>query len=139
MTKLSHSFSGALRTFSFWVANGTVGHPLLDDVDYSCIFEEPSALQRVYAIFANVIELDEEGRVLNAKWAERRAAHFILGYVKGTKEEPAFEDWEIDLHEPPPRSDPGLARTRHVQPEHDLRPTSVRRRGGTTAPRSTPV
>ena len=31
------SFSGALRTFSFWIANGTVGHPLLDGIDYSCI------------------------------------------------------------------------------------------------------
>jgi len=32
--KLSPEFSGALRTFSFWIANGSVGHPLLEGVDY---------------------------------------------------------------------------------------------------------
>lgn len=52
MKKLSNSFSGALRTFSFWIANGTVGFPLLEDIDYSCIFDEPSALEQAYAIFA---------------------------------------------------------------------------------------
>jgi hypothetical protein len=26
---LSPEFSGALRTFSFWIANGSVGYPLL--------------------------------------------------------------------------------------------------------------
>jgi hypothetical protein len=30
MQKLGNSFSAALRTFAFWVANGTVGHPLLE-------------------------------------------------------------------------------------------------------------
>lgn len=28
--KLSHSVSGAVRQFSYWIANGTVGHPLLE-------------------------------------------------------------------------------------------------------------
>ena len=66
MTKhLSPSFSGALRFFSFWVANGTVGYPLLKDVDdYRWILTEtPSFLEQVYAIFANVIELDDDGNV----------------------------------------------------------------------------
>ena len=74
MRKLSHSFCGALRTFSFWIANGTVGMPLLEGVDYTSIFSEPSALEMAYAIFANVVELDESGEVLNAKHAEHRAA-----------------------------------------------------------------
>lgn len=102
MPKLSPSFSGALRTFSFWVANRTLGAPLLEGVDYSCIFEEPSALEATYAIFANVIELDDDGKVLNAKWAEHRAAQFVLQYVTGKAAEPPFEDWECALHEPPP-------------------------------------
>ncbi|WP_183192586.1 DUF7677 family protein [Brevibacillus fluminis] len=67
MQKLSNSFSGALRAFSFWIANGTVGLPLLEGIDYSCIFNEPSALEQVYAIFANVIEMDDLGIVCNAK------------------------------------------------------------------------
>ena len=105
--KLSHSFSGALRTFSYWIANRTVGSPLLDGIDYSSVLsEEPSALEQVYAIFANVIELDDDGRVLNAKYAERRAAQWLRGYVDpGYKVEPSFEDWEVALHEPPPRHD----------------------------------
>lgn len=88
------------------MANGTVGYPLLNGVDYSCIFREPSALERAYAIFANVIELDESGTVLNAKYAERRAAQSILQYVTGKPAEPPLEDWETFLYEPPPLHDP---------------------------------
>jgi hypothetical protein len=99
MRKLSHSFSGALRTFSFWIANGTVGLPLLQDIDYSRIFEEPSALEQAYAIFANVIEMDDKGSVLNAKNAERRAAQYIRSYVDSSYHvEPEFEDWELSLY-----------------------------------------
>jgi hypothetical protein len=78
----------------------------LDGIDYSCIFQEPSALEQVYAIFANVLELDENGRVINAKHAERRAAQYILEYVAGKEAEPPFETWEVELHEPPSREDP---------------------------------
>lgn len=107
-TRLSHSFSGALRTFSFWVANGTLGLPVLEGIDYRFVLsEEPSALELVYAIFANVIEMDDEGTVLNAKHAERRAAQWLRSYVdRGYVVDPPFEDWEIYLHNPPPREDP---------------------------------
>jgi hypothetical protein len=94
-----------LRTFSYWVASRSVGQPLLDGVDYSCIFTEPSALEQVYAIFANVLEFDETGQVINAKHAERRAAQYILQYVTGRQVEPPFEDWEVCLYDPPPRVD----------------------------------
>jgi len=106
MPHLSNSVSGAIRTFSFWLANRTVGLPLLDGVDYSCIFQEPSALEQAYAIFANVLEFDEYGQVANAKHAERRAAQFILQYVTRRAVDPPFEDWEVALHAPPPRIDP---------------------------------
>jgi hypothetical protein len=33
-TQLSHGASGAIRRFAGWVARGTVGHPLLDDINY---------------------------------------------------------------------------------------------------------
>ncbi len=105
MRHLSNSFSGALRTFSFWIVNRTVGHPLLEGVDYSSIFREPSALETVYAIFANVIEMDENGTVVNAKYAERRAAQYILHYVTGQPVDPPFEKWELYLNVPPPRRD----------------------------------
>ncbi|NOU95680.1 hypothetical protein GC093_20980 [Paenibacillus sp. LMG 31456] len=99
MQKLSHSFSGALRTFSFWIANGTVGLPILEGIDYSCIFEEPNALEQAYAIFANVIEMDDDGKVCNPKYAEMRAALFIRSYVDSSyKVEPEFEGWEVALY-----------------------------------------
>jgi hypothetical protein len=45
--KLSQDFSGALRTFSFWIANGTVGHPLLEGIDYRPeMFASPSLMEQ---------------------------------------------------------------------------------------------
>jgi hypothetical protein len=99
VARLSKSVSGAIRRFSFWVANRTVGLPLLDGVDYSAIFDEPSALEQAYAIFVNALELDETGTVLNAKHAERRAAQFIRSYVDPAYTvDPPFEDWEVHLY-----------------------------------------
>jgi hypothetical protein len=82
MPRLSESVSHAIRQFSFWIANRSVGHPLLEGIDYSCIFEEPSALEQAHAIFANTLELDEGGLVQNERHAERRAAQFIRSYLQ---------------------------------------------------------
>src|SRR5258708_35265796 len=100
MPRVSHSVSGAIRTFSFWVANRTVGLPLLEGIDYSCIFVEPSALEQVYAIFVNVLEFDVDGNVTNAKHAEKRAAQWIKSYCTGKHDEvvPGFEFWELALY-----------------------------------------
>ncbi len=98
--KLSPSFSGALRTFSYWIASGTVGHPLLDEIDYRAVMvEEPSMLERAYAIFANVIELDEHGEVINAKHAEFRAAQYIRSYCDPSYVvDPPLKEWEVALY-----------------------------------------
>lgn len=99
MAKLSHSTSGAIRLFSFWLANRTAGLPLLEGIDYRCIFEEPSALEMTYAIFINVLELDDAGTVTNAKHAEHRAAQYIRSYVDAEYVvQPPFEDWEVALY-----------------------------------------
>ena len=106
MQKLSPSVSGTIRTFGFWLANGTVGHPLLEGVDYSCIFREPSALEITMAIFANVLRFDDAGNVLNAKYAEKRAAQWIRSYIdRGYVVDPPLEDWETYLYDPPPPRD----------------------------------
>ncbi len=56
--KRSHSISGTFRTFSYGVANGILGYPLLEGVDYRFILsEEPSTLEQVYAIVANVLKV----------------------------------------------------------------------------------
>jgi hypothetical protein len=106
MPKLGDSVSGAFRTFGFWLANGTVGIPLLEGIDYSCIFREPLALELTMAIYANVLRLDEAGQVLNPRAAERRAAQWIRSYVDRTdKVDPPFEDWEVALHQSPGLND----------------------------------
>ena len=96
--KLSNSFSGALRTFAYFFASGT--HYNLQGIDYLDLFgKEPSAIERVFAIYANVIELDQNGTVLNAKYAEKRATDYIRQYCdQNFNVEPEFEDWEIELH-----------------------------------------
>ena len=96
--KLSNSFSGALRTFAYFIASGT--HYNLQGIDYLDLFgKEPSAIELVFAIYANVIELDENGTVLNAKHAEKRATDYIRQYCdQNFKVEPEYEDWEIELY-----------------------------------------
>jgi hypothetical protein len=100
--KLSPEFSGALRTFGFWIANNSVDVPLLEGIDYrKAILEEPSLLEMALAIFANVIELDENGVPTNAKYAEHRAAQYIRAYCDPSYEiTPALEQWEMQLNLP---------------------------------------
>lgn len=108
MPRLSPSFRGALRTFSFWVANGSLGRTILEGIEYrSILVEEPSALEQLYAIFSNVIELDEMGTVLNAKQAERRAAQWLRSYIDPAYVvTPELAGWEVELHDGPPPVDP---------------------------------
>ena len=104
---ISDSFSGALRTFAYFMASGT--HYNLEGIDYLSLYgNEPSAIEQVFAIYANVIMIDENGQVLNAKYAEERATDYLKSYCDPTfKVTPAYEDWEIELHAPPPLKDPG--------------------------------
>ena len=51
--KLGDSFSGTLRTFAYFMASGT--QYTLEGVDYLPLYgSEPSAIEQVFAIFANV-------------------------------------------------------------------------------------
>jgi hypothetical protein len=103
MTKLNPSAIGALRTFSYWIANGTMGQPLLDGIDYRAVLmSEPSALECVVAIYANELEFGAGGEVLNARHAERRAAQWLRAYIDPSYViTPPLADWEIELHAPP--------------------------------------
>jgi hypothetical protein len=96
--KLSHDVSGALRTFSYFLASGT--HYMLEGVSYLDLYgEEPSAIEQAYAIFANVLEVDEHGKVTNRKHAEKRATDYLRSYCdRSFRVEPPFEDSEVALH-----------------------------------------
>ena len=98
--KLSNSFSGALRTFAYFMASGT--HYMLEDIEYLDLYgQEPSAIEQAFAIYANVIEMDEKGNVLNAKYAEERACQYIRAYCDPNfVVSPPFQDWEIALYLP---------------------------------------
>ena len=75
---LSAGASGAIRRFAGWVARGSVGHPMLDGIDYwNELKDSPSQMEICFAIFANVLELDEDGNPINEKYAERRAATWL--------------------------------------------------------------
>jgi hypothetical protein len=99
--RLSNDFSGALRTFAYFMASGT--HYMLEGVDYLSLYgEEPSAIEQAFAIFANVIELDENGHVENFTHAQKRATDFIRSYCDPMfSVAPPFEDWELQLHAMP--------------------------------------
>lgn len=99
--KLSNDFSGALRTFAYFMASGT--HYMLKDVEYLDLYgEEPSAIEMVFVIFANVIELDDEGKVLNFTYAQRRATDYLRLYCGASIEiVPPLEDWEMELYSIP--------------------------------------
>ncbi|MEU6192012.1 hypothetical protein [Nocardia sp. NPDC047038] len=98
---LSQGTSGAIRRFARWVANGSVGHPLLEGINYwDELRESPSQMEICFAIFANVLELDERGEPVNEKYAERRAAIWLYRYCTGKlpPDEPDLEPWECALH-----------------------------------------
>jgi hypothetical protein len=98
--KISETVRAELRLFAFFLANRSLDAEFLPaTVDYSDIFSEASALEQVFAIWANVIEIGESGEVRNAGDASKRAAQYIRSYVDSSfKVEPSFEDWEITLH-----------------------------------------
>lgn len=87
------------------MASGTQN--TLQGIDYLTLYgEDPSAIEQVFAIYANVIELDENGIVLNSKYAEKRATDYIRQYCDSNFiVKPPYEDWEIELHNPPPLKD----------------------------------
>lgn len=103
--KLSNSFSGALRTFAYFMSSGS--HYMLEPIDYLSLYgKEPSAIEQAYAIFANVLEVDERGQVLNATYAQKRATDYLRAYCDSSfKVDPPYQDWELELHAPPPLKD----------------------------------
>jgi len=80
---------------------------MLEGVDYLDLYgEEPSAIEMAYAIYANVIEMDDTGLVINAKHAEKRATDYIRSYCDSSfLVQPPYKSWEIKLHNPPSLKD----------------------------------
>ena len=74
---------------------------MLEGVNYwDQLKDSPSQMETCFAIFANVLELGEDGEPLNEKYAERRAAAWLYRYCKGEMPpgEPELEGWEVALY-----------------------------------------
>ena len=78
-----------------------MGHPILEGIDYwDDLRDSPSQMETLFAVFANVLELDEAGEPVNEKYAERRAAVWIYRYCSGNwpHGEPQLDAWETALY-----------------------------------------
>jgi hypothetical protein len=92
---------GRAETLRWVVAHGSVGHPLLEGIDYwDDLRDSTSQMETLFAIFANVLEFDDEGNPVNEKDAERRAAVWLYQYCTGREPEgePPLETWEVELY-----------------------------------------
>ena len=98
--KLSPDVRAELRLFAFYLANRSLNLEILPvGIDYAELFRDASAVEQVFALWANVVELDENGKVTNAEVASRRAAQYVRAFVDTTYSvEPPFQDWELELH-----------------------------------------
>ncbi|MFI1801958.1 hypothetical protein ACH427_32135 [Streptomyces sp. NPDC020379] len=102
MEHLPIDVRAAIRFFAFYLANGTVDLDILDDIDYRpSLMGSGSALEMVFAVFTNVLQVDEDGKVMNEGDAQYRAAQWIRAYCDpGFEADPPFEAWETELHGP---------------------------------------
>jgi hypothetical protein len=98
LPKLSPDCRAVMNHFVYSMANGLLGYPLLESIDYRPILlEKSNAAEQACAIFCNVLELDADGRPINVNEAEIRAAQYIRSYCDTSYEvDPPFEGWETD-------------------------------------------
>jgi hypothetical protein len=72
---------------------------LLEEFDYRPVLTSfGSGLEQVFAIFANVLDVNDVGEVTNYGDAEHRAAQWIRRACDQTYQvDPPFADWELEL------------------------------------------
>jgi len=102
--QLSNDFKSSLRHFVFYYFNGTLNwvigdDSILKDIDYrNMLVTEASLVEQAFAIYANNIEFDEEGTVINQSHCMKRAAQYIRSVCDPTYAvSPEFEEWEVEL------------------------------------------
>lgn len=98
MAQLHASVRAAIVDFAYTLGNGTLdGGGLLHGVDYRGDFQKnPNELQLVFAVFTNVLRVDDDGKVVNAAEAGQRAAAVVRRYHQPSFViQPPLADWEI--------------------------------------------
>jgi hypothetical protein len=74
---------------------------MLDGINYwDELKDSPSQMETCFAVFVNVLELDEAGEPTNEKYAEQRAATWLYCYCTGhlPPGQPELESWEVELY-----------------------------------------
>jgi hypothetical protein len=74
---------------------------MLEEINYwDELKDSPSQMEIAFAIFANVLELDDAGQPVNEKYAARRAAAWLFHYCTGSwpPDQPPLEGWEVALY-----------------------------------------
>lgn len=74
---------------------------MLEGVNYwDELRDSPSQMETCFAIFVNVLELDDAGNPTNEKHAEARAATWLYRYCIGELPpgQSEFEGWEVELY-----------------------------------------
>ncbi|WP_405717690.1 hypothetical protein OG607_01480 [Streptomyces sp. NBC_01537] len=102
MAHLSTDVRAALRLFAFYLGNGTLDVEPLEGIDYRThLLESGSDLEMVFAVFANVLQVDDSCRTTNDSDAQYRAAQWIRrSCAPSYTVDPPFEAWETELHGP---------------------------------------
>lgn len=100
MAQLPRSVRSEGRLFAFYLGNRTLALDVLDGIDYLDPTDPGlgSALEAAFAVFLNVLDVDDTGQVTNAPAAQRRAAQHLRSYCDPAYTvDPPFQYWEVDL------------------------------------------
>ena len=94
------SWKECVNEFSMSLAVGRLEPSVLGGSDYvSGLFNCGSTLEAIFAVFSNVLLIDEHGNPTNKERAYFRAAQCTKQWcVPGYEVEPQFEGWETELH-----------------------------------------
>jgi len=69
---------------------------MLEGINYwDAVRESPSQLETCFAIFVNVLELDDRGDPVNEKHAEYRAAAWLYRYCTGELTQPELHPFQV--------------------------------------------
>jgi hypothetical protein len=74
---------------------------MLEGINYwDELRDSPSQMEICFAVFANVLELDDSGQPVNEKHTETRAATYLYRYCTGELPpgQPDLEPWETELY-----------------------------------------
>jgi hypothetical protein len=90
----------AVNEFSASLGNGSLAPGILGGTHYVAdLFGYGSTLEAIFAVFSNVLTIDEQDNPSNKEEAFFRAAQCVKQWcVTGYEAEPGFAGWETELH-----------------------------------------